>query len=171
MSLLLNHNTQFCDMEKILGDYIRQKVREDGRTAQVISDELGMTRGNLDKIYHKDSLNTDQLAQFCGVLNYDFFRHINPFRADEVDKVRQLHPYQHAKHLETGEAQEVYETPGNQIEKCLRDLQAAHRELNFLQQNLQDIKSNVEDKDEIVALQKDKIRYLTDQLAACKEKE
>lgn len=163
----MNHIAQFCDMEKILGDIIRQKIREDGRTAQAICDELGMSRGNLDKIYHKESLNSDLLAKLCGVLDYDFFRHVNPFRRGEVDKVRPFHPFSDGNRVE--EDQQVYQTPGNQIEKFLRDLQAADQELVFIRQNLEDLRNSVVDKDEIISLQKDKIAYLQERLDAAQQ--
>jgi transcriptional regulator with XRE-family HTH domain len=149
---------------KILGDIIRQKIREDGRTAQSIAQELGMSRGNLDKIYHKGSLNSDLLARLSLVLNYDFFRHVNPFRMEDHSNVRPFIP----QHGRVAEPQAPYHTPGDQVRDLSLDLDRAVRELEFLEQNLTDLKKSLADKDEIIALQKDKIAYLTERLDSLK---
>jgi transcriptional regulator with XRE-family HTH domain len=152
---------------RILGEIIRQKIREDGRTAQVIALELGMSRGNLDKIYHKESVNSDLLARLCISLNYDFFQHVNPFRSDEFALSRGIHPA-------VGRAedpQSQYLSPSEQIRDLTTELDRNARELEFLEQNLRDLKKSLADKDEIISLQKDKIAYLTEQLDELKEKD
>ncbi|MEM0996665.1 MAG: hypothetical protein AAGN35_06285 [Bacteroidota bacterium] len=154
------------EKSKILGEVIRQKIREDGRTAQSIAQELGMSRGNLDKIYHKESLNSDLLARLSLALNYDFFMHVNPFRQDEHSNIRQFVP----QHGRAAEAQAPYHTPADQIRELELELDRAVRELEFLEQNLSDIKKSLADKDEIIALQKDKIGYLTERLNNLKDK-
>lgn len=62
-----------------IGEVIQLKVRNAEKSAIEICRMLGMSRGNLDKIYKKDALATDVLAKFCLVLGYDFFTHVNPF--------------------------------------------------------------------------------------------
>lgn len=57
-----------------IGEIIRRAVRDDPRSAKEICDIVGMSRGNLDKIYKKDSVNTDLLAKLCTTLNHDFFQ-------------------------------------------------------------------------------------------------
>lgn len=140
-------------MNKLLGEIIRQKIREDGRTAKVICAELGMSRGNLDKIYHKDSVNTDLLAKFSEVLKYDFFVHVNPFRQNELGRSGGPSRFsvvedENAADVAQEKLREVYDKLGRQ-----------QQEVEFLRGSLQDIKSHLADKDEIIGLQKDKINY------------
>lgn len=146
--------------EKILGEIIRQKIRENGRTAKVICEEMGMSRGNLDKIYHKESLNTDLLAQFCLVLDYDFFQHVNPFR--RVNEDASSHT---SRFSIVAEDPADYGLASGQVREALSQLDSARQELNFLRTSLGDIKNNLRDKDEIIALQKDKIALQQDKIA------
>lgn len=147
-----------------LGKIIRQKVKEDGRTAKKICEELGMSRGNLDKIYNKESLNSDLLAKFCLVLGYDFFMHVNPFRSGEVSG------YEHPDHQTNSEDRIYpYHTPYEKVERCMRELAEATRELDFLEQSLRDLKGSLHDKDEIISLYKEKIVNLQTDLKACQE--
>ena len=137
-------------MIKRLGEVIRQKIREDGRTAKVICEELGMSRGNLDKIYHKDSLNTDLLAKLSVVLNYDFFTHVNPYRKGEVEGIRRL------ARFKTSVSDEAFEAANNRLQEGLIQLERAEQELEYLRASLKDAKSAHQDKDEIISLMRDK---------------
>ncbi|MEM7036466.1 MAG: hypothetical protein AAF570_05745, partial [Bacteroidota bacterium] len=56
-----------------------------------------------------------------------------------------------------------------ELNQALIDLKHAQRELEFMQQNLRDVKSSLQDKDEIIALQKDKIAYLLERLKLLEE--
>ena len=138
-------------MNLILGEIIRQKIRADGRTAKVICEELGMSRGNLDKIYHKESVNSDLLAKISLALGYDFFKHVNPFRKDEVENG--------APAIWTDGVKEEYTY--NSAHKKLRDamqkLERLKQELAYLKTAVDDAKRSLNDKDEIIALMKDKM--------------
>lgn len=148
------------EKSKVLGELVRQKIREDGRTAQSIALELGMSRGNLDKIYHKESLNSDLLARLSLSLNYDFFQHVNPFRSEEFSNVRGYYPNQGR----VEDPQMPYQSPSEQIRELMQELDRNTRELEYLEQNLVDVKKSLADKDEIISLQKEKIAYLTERL-------
>jgi transcriptional regulator with XRE-family HTH domain len=148
------------EKSKVLGELVRQKIRENGRTAQSIALELGMSRGNLDKIYHKDSLNSDLLARLSLSLNYDFFQHVNPFRTEEFSKARSSSNQR--GRLE--DPQMPYHSPSEQIRELMQELDRNSRELDYMEQNLIDVKKSLADKDEIISLQKDKIAYLTERL-------
>lgn len=140
-------------MKQLLGEIIRQKIREDGRTAKVICAELGMSRGNLDKIYHKDSVNTDLLARFSEVLRYDFFVHVNPFRKEELK--RSAMPGR----FNVVEDESAIDAAQEKLRVVYEKLERQEQEVEFLRNSLQDLKSHLADKDEIIALQKDKISY------------
>lgn len=147
-------------MAKSIGDIIKQKIREDGRTAIAISEELGMSRGNLDKIYKKDSLNSDLLAKLSIILGYDLFRHVNPFRngtlsAEDILRLTAREPNQ-------------YDMAAGELGECIQELQAAEKELEYLQQSVGDLKASMHDKDEIIGLQKEKIDFLNHQIKELK---
>jgi len=122
-----------------------------------------MSRGNLDKIYHKDSVNTDLLAKFCLVLNHDFFAHVNPFRRAEGDGSRRL------PRLSVVAEDDVYEVAAGRLQAGMAQLERATQELDFLRQALQDAKSSHKDKDEIISLMKDKIAYQKGEIARLEE--
>ena len=138
-------------MTQILGEIIRRRIREDGRTAKTICEDMGMSRGNLDKIYHKDSINTDLLAKFSLILGYDFFVHVNPFRKNErEDRLR--NPRARAKNGDPN-----LEEAHTRLAEALEKLDRAQQELNYLRTMINDAKSSHKDKDEIINLMKDKI--------------
>lgn len=137
-------------MRTPIGTIIRQKIKEDGRTAKAICELMDMTRGNLDKIYQKESIATDLLAKFCTVLKYDFFVHVNPNRTPEIKAG--LH-----ETLAAGENTELKEAQAH-----IRELE---REITFLTEQVADLKRNLLDKDEIISLQKEKIAMLQSKLA------
>lgn len=124
-----------------IGSLIRKKIKEDGRTAAQLCLLLEMTRGNLDKIYQKDSITTDLLARFCLVLNYDFFQHVNPY-SEGMGRTR----------TETEE-------------KLLRERIAlqAH-EISLLRGQIEEGAGRLRDKEEIILLQREKIAMLEQKL-------
>jgi DNA-binding Xre family transcriptional regulator len=134
-----------------LGEVIRRKIRDDRRSAQEICNELGMSRGNLDKIYKKDSINTDLLAKLCVLLQFDFFEYVNPFRMAGAD----VEP----KYLASEDA-ETYRTPMTRLQKCMGELQDTTKELDRVEQEVVYLRSANRDKEKIIGLQQDQIDYL-----------
>lgn len=146
-------------MERSLGEIIRIKIRDDKRSAKVICDAIGMTRGNLDKIYKKDSLNSDLIARLSTLLDYDFFKHVNPFRKEELALETPLL-------LKEGETE--FKTPTGKLYKCLQDLYEAQKELDHIEKQFGQLKAHVEDKNMIIALLRDKVADLEKQVAKLK---
>ena len=138
-------------MNLILGEIIRQKIRADGRTAKVICEELGMSRGNLDKIYHKESINSDLLAKISISLGYDFFKHVNPFRKEELENG--------AATMWTSGVKEEYtnQSAHKKLREAMQKLDRVKQELTYLKNAVEDAKRSLNDKDEIIALMKDKL--------------
>ena len=147
----MNPFLQIWSMNMSIGEIIRLKIRDDKRSAKVICSELGMTRGNLDKIYKKDSINTDLLARMCVLLDFDFFKFVNPFRKDELEM-------ETPTFLEDGTAE--FTTPKGKMYKCLQDLHEAQKDLDNLEKQFGQLKGHVNDKNQIIDLQKDKIALL-----------
>lgn len=143
-----------------IGEIIRQKIREDGRTAKVICEEVGMSRGNLDKIYHKDSISTDLLAKFCDVLKYDFFQHVNPMKTVGKRNGGMI----------VAEEEHVYGETSIELRACRDQSRALERELLYMDQSIADLKNSLRDKEEIIGLQKDKIMLLEQLLSKGKGK-
>jgi transcriptional regulator with XRE-family HTH domain len=139
-----------------LGELIRRRIKEDSRSAKEICDALGMTRGNLDKIYKKESLNTDLVAKFCVLLKFDFFEYVNPFRMTGVEGVPKLRGAE--------EDLSEYRTPMTRLQKCLGELQDAQRELDQLEKEVVMLRNHLNDKDAIISLMKDKIQLLEHRL-------
>lgn len=146
-------------MAIILGEIIRRAIRDDNRGAKEICDSIGMSRGNLDKIYKKDSINTDLLAKLCTTLNHDFFQYVNPFVMAERDG-----PRLYGAEDDPGERR----TPISRLNRCLGDLHEAQKDLDHMEKELGQIKAHLNDKDMIILLQKDKLEILTQKLADCK---
>ena len=137
-------------IEKI-GEIIRNRVKSDGRTAKIICAEMEMSRGNLDKIYHKESLSTDLLAQFSTVLNYDFFEHVNPFRNGDLLPERGVIP------LGKVQKEITLKAVSREVESFSDQLIIAEKELEYAKENLSIARSSLQDKEEIIQLQKEKI--------------
>lgn len=70
-----------------IGELIKKKMEEDGRSIAVIRELCGIGRTNLDHIYKRESMDTALLLTISQVLNYDFFRHYSaliPFAKSDV---------------------------------------------------------------------------------------
>jgi DNA-binding Xre family transcriptional regulator len=139
-------------MTIILGEVIRRRIRDDKRSAQDICDALGMSRGNLDKIYKKDSINTDLLARLCVLLEFDFFDYVNPFKMAGAEVGPKLHGVQ--------EDFSEYRTPLTRLQKCLGELYDSQKELDMLEKEVVMLRAHLIDKDHIIALLTDKIESL-----------
>jgi DNA-binding Xre family transcriptional regulator len=146
-------------MAMSLGEIIRRAVRDDNRSAKEICDAVGMSRGNLDKIYKKDSVNTDLLARICTVLDHDFFQYVNPFVTAEIDG-----PRLYGAEDDPGERR----TPISRLNKCLGDLHDTKKDLDFMEREVALIKARLADKDRVIRLQDEKIDLLGSQLAECR---
>ena len=142
----------------LIGEIIRQKIKEDRRTAKVICEELDMSRGNLDKIYHKASISTKLLARFSKVLNYDFSAHLGATNDEDEEDTKLLKDGEH--HY------------GDSIEMRIarEKIQSQERELGYLDQTISTMKNSLHDKDEIINLQKDKISLLEQLNESLREK-
>ncbi|MFN8393871.1 MAG: hypothetical protein U0176_04285 [Bacteroidia bacterium] len=134
-----------------LGEVIRRRIRDDERSAKEICDHLGMSRGNLDKIYKKDSLNTDLLAKLCVLLDFDFFDYVNPFKMKGEQGVK--------PHYAQEEFNE-YRTPLTRLQKCLGELHDSRRELDMLEKEVVMLRTTVKDKDHIISLLRDQNEIL-----------
>jgi DNA-binding Xre family transcriptional regulator len=142
----------------ILGEIIRRAIRDDDRSAKEICDVLGMSRGNLDKIYKKDSINTDLLALLCTTLNHDFFQYVNPFVLAEREQSVFYN-------VEDGLGQ--YRSPINRLNRCMIELHDTQKDLDHLDRQIALIKTQLSDKDKIISLQSDKIDQLQQKLRDC----
>ncbi|MCQ2222498.1 MAG: helix-turn-helix transcriptional regulator [Bacteroidaceae bacterium] len=56
-----------------IGEIIRQKVKERGKSVVWLSRELSCSRTNVYKLYDKSSIDTDVLLRLSVILNCDFF--------------------------------------------------------------------------------------------------
>ena len=139
-----------------IGEIIRRAVRDDDRSAKNICDAVGMSRGNLDKIYKKDSINTDLLAKLCTTLNHDFFQYVNPFVLAEADGPR-LYGAE--------DTDNERRTPISRLNRCLGELHEAQKDLDHVEKELGQIRAHLHDKDTIIALLKDKVARLEQQIA------
>lgn len=56
-----------------IGNCIRKKLEEQGKTTVWLARELGCHRTNIYKIYDKMTIDTGVLLHICKILDYDFF--------------------------------------------------------------------------------------------------
>ncbi len=148
-------------MDKSLGEIIRIKIREDKRSVKDICEELGMTRGNLDKIYRKESINSDLLARISTLLDFDFFKYVNPFRKDELEM---------ESPTLLGDGSAEFKTPKGKLYKCLQDLHESQKDLDHIEKQFGQLKAHVYDKNQIIELQRDKINLLEQQISELQSK-
>lgn len=69
-------NQEFYKVESTrhIGEYIRQKLKEEGRTISWLADQMSMTRQNLSGHYlNKSEIVPSQVKKFQEVLGADFF--------------------------------------------------------------------------------------------------
>lgn len=145
-----------------LGEVIRRRIRDDKRSAKEISDALGMSRGNLDKIYKKDSLNTDLVAKLCVLLQFDFFEYVNPFKMAGVE----VDPTSRIAHEDFSE----YRTPQTRLQKCLGELYDAQKEVDMLEKEVVMLRANLIDKDRIIELQQRQLDFMEVRLEEGKDR-
>ncbi len=65
-----------------IGQLIKQKMEEEGKTVSWLARELSYCRTNVYKIYDKKSIDTDLLLRISALLGYNFFSDYT----DEFDK-------------------------------------------------------------------------------------
>jgi len=56
-----------------IGNCIREKLREDGRSVSWFARQICCTRSNVYKIFNKSSIDTELLERIGKVLRYNFF--------------------------------------------------------------------------------------------------
>lgn len=56
-----------------IGQLIKQKMEEEGKTVSWLARELSYCRTNVYKIYDKKSIDTDLLLRISALLGYNFF--------------------------------------------------------------------------------------------------
>jgi hypothetical protein len=57
-----------------IGSLIEKKIKEKGKLKKWVAAEMGMSRDNLNDIFKKQSINSEQLTNFCRVIGHDFFK-------------------------------------------------------------------------------------------------
>ena len=58
-----------------IGRLIREELRRQGHTNEWFMERLGVSERTLQRLFHKSSLNTDQLFRISCILGTDFFQH------------------------------------------------------------------------------------------------
>lgn len=121
---------------------------------------MGMSRGNLDKIYKKDALNTDLLAKLCVLLKFDFFEYVNPFKmAGEPSETQPKFAHEDFSD---------YMTPKTRLEKCHGELTETRRELDQIEKEVVMLRRIVEDKTHIIQLLENGKVMLEERIASLK---
>jgi len=64
-----------------IGMLIRQKLKEDGRSAVWLARKMNRERSAVYKIFKAQDINTCQLAQISVILKYNFFVHYTDYVA------------------------------------------------------------------------------------------
>jgi len=60
-----------------IGKNIKNRMKEEGRSANWLAKKLSCNRANIYKIYEKSDINIVRLLQISRALNYNFFNDIN----------------------------------------------------------------------------------------------
>ena len=56
-----------------IGKLIRQKLKEQGRSATWFSQQIYCSRSNIYRIFNNPNIDTDLLKRISKILEYDFF--------------------------------------------------------------------------------------------------
>lgn len=73
----------FCHMKKtniekhMIGNVIRQKVKEKGWSAREFAEKICCSEKNVYKIFNKNSMDIDLLGRISKILNHNFFQDIS----------------------------------------------------------------------------------------------
>lgn len=60
-----------------IGNYIKEKLKEDGRSVTWFAEQICCTRTHVYKIFNKSSIDTEILERISRVLDYNFFEEIS----------------------------------------------------------------------------------------------
>jgi hypothetical protein len=134
-------------MPVTIGEAIRRKVKEDSRTAIEISAQLGMVPGNLNKIYKKTSMESEVIARFCLVLDYDFFVHVNPFFEAEAE-------------LQIPVDENVRTTLAK-LQKCKTELREVDLEAKYLRKEVEHLRDNLTTSEKYIKMLEERNAELT----------
>ncbi|MBQ3618342.1 MAG: helix-turn-helix transcriptional regulator [Bacteroidales bacterium] len=58
-----------------IGRLIREELRRQGHTNEWFMERLGVSERTLQRLFHKSSLDTDQLFRISSILGTNFFQH------------------------------------------------------------------------------------------------
>ncbi|MDR3367170.1 MAG: XRE family transcriptional regulator [Prevotellaceae bacterium] len=58
-----------------IGELIKAKMQEDGRSASWLAEKLHCDRSNIYRIYRTHHIDTEQLLYISTLLSHDFFSH------------------------------------------------------------------------------------------------
>ncbi|MBQ9435259.1 MAG: helix-turn-helix transcriptional regulator [Bacteroidales bacterium] len=63
------------DQQIPIGHIIKQKLKEQGRTAAWLARQIPCSPNHIFKIFRKHALSTDLLQRISSILDYNFFQH------------------------------------------------------------------------------------------------
>ncbi|MBR4219182.1 MAG: helix-turn-helix transcriptional regulator [Bacteroidales bacterium] len=63
------------DQQIPIGHIIKQKLKEQGRTAAWLARQIPCSSNHIFKIFRKYTLSTDLLQRISRILDYNFFQH------------------------------------------------------------------------------------------------
>jgi len=58
-----------------IGQIIKEKLHQQGRTAHWLADQIPCTRTHIYKIFKTPNINTELLLRISDILEYNFFQH------------------------------------------------------------------------------------------------
>ena len=60
-----------------IGNMIRQKLKEQGRSVTWFAQQIYCSRSNTYRIFNNPNIDTELLKRICRILDYDFFNDIS----------------------------------------------------------------------------------------------
>lgn len=73
-----------------IGEIIRTQLREQGKTVVWLAKQLSCSRNNIYKIFHNNSIATQELMRISKAMDYDFFA----LYSQELQQSRKCDPSQ-----------------------------------------------------------------------------
>lgn len=142
-----------------IGRAIRKRLEELKMSKSEFARQIGVPQQHINKLLDKETIDTGRLVKVCSALEFNFFALYCSFPTN-------VSAYLSAVALGNGDASNnVGDTALlSQLEVCKLKLEAANKseaalqdQVNGLKDNVEQLKSNLRDKDEIIKLYKERM--------------
>ena len=141
-------NIQLKDVH--VGQAIKKRYEATGMTKTEFGRLIGVPQQHINRIFERDTMETKKLAKICQALDYNFFALFCEFPTN-------VNAYLAAVALGNGDANNNIGEAAilSEIEKLKGDVKRYEENNALLREQIQTLRSNLADKDELIAVYKE----------------